>query len=222
MDAGVYDASKPVWVWTDASSECGFAIAAAQWDDASGKLLPISYFSKGWLESQWRGWTPQMKEMYAARVAVTKVMPRAFPYAKVRLLLDNKNIASNAASEDKRILRWQAEIRDSGCVELGWVPGEYNTIADFGSRSVLPTTGSADADEAFEARVYALLSLEEGKEELGAAIGEDITDAALREEIIKRIEQSQRGTAWADALVKLLLENRKVLGPLVSAECTQV
>jgi hypothetical protein len=43
-------------------------------------------------------------------------------------LLDNKTIASNAASEDRRILRWQAEIRDTGCVELGWLPGEFNTI----------------------------------------------------------------------------------------------
>lgn len=166
----VYDATKPVWVWTDASSECGFAIVAAQWDTVTGALLPISYFSKGWETSQWLGWTPQVKEMYAARVAMTKVMPTAFPYAmKVYLLLDNKNIASNAASEDRRILRWQAEIRDTGCVELGWTPGEYNTIADFGSRSVTPSGEGMSADEAFDARIYAILSPVEEKEGLQVA-----------------------------------------------------
>jgi len=163
----IYDPSKPVWCWTDAASEHGFAVVAAQFDDVTGQLQPISYFSKGWLEPQLRGWTAQVKECYAQRYAMTNIMPLAFPYASVYLLCDNRNLASVADSADRRIVRWQAEILASGCIRRSWIPGQYNTIADFGSRSVEPVDSLPTEEEDFEGHIYALVFGEGGEGSAG-------------------------------------------------------
>ena len=164
----VYDPRKPVWVTTDASSELGFAVTAHQFEDDSGIMTPISFFSKGWIgpqlneSDQLRGWTPQVKEMYAMMYATTKVMPDAFPYAEVILLCDNKNLSSLADSADKRIVRWQQEVRDSGAIRRRWVPGHYNTIADYGSRTVVPDLESTlTEEEKFEMHIYSMVSTTE-------------------------------------------------------------
>lgn len=152
----VYDPSQPVWVTTDASSLYGFGVVASQYDK-NGKMRPIANFSQGWLGPQLRGWTPQVKEMYALRYAVTKIMPAAFPYAKVILLCDNRNLSSTHDSEDLRITRWQQEISDAGVICKQWIPGDYNTIADHVSRFVLPNTGaSPDPETAFHSYIYSL------------------------------------------------------------------
>ena len=58
----VYDPRKPVWVTTDASSELGFAVTAHQFENDTGIMTPISFFSKGWIgpqlngSDQLRGW----------------------------------------------------------------------------------------------------------------------------------------------------------------------
>ena len=78
-------------------------------------------------------------------------------------LCDNRNLACDHASEDLRVTRWQLEISDAGAIQRQWLPGEYNTIADHGSRSVLPNPAAApDADEAFNSYIYALTILEKG------------------------------------------------------------
>ena len=158
----VYDTQQPVYVSTDASGSYGFAVAAAQYDQRTGALRPIANFSQGWKGPQLlEGWTPQVKECYALRYAVTKLMPEAFPYAQVITLCDNRNLASVHASADHRITRWQQEITDAGAIRRQWVPGEYNTIADHASRAVLPhPSASPDADTAFNSYIYSI-SLEE-------------------------------------------------------------
>ena len=121
----VYDPSQPVYVSTDASSHHGFGVAASQYDSRSGVMRPIACFSLGWLGTQLRGWTPQVKEAYAIRYAVTKIMPSAFPYAKVIALCDNRNLAGKSDSEDLRVARWQQEISDAGTILRQWIPGDF-------------------------------------------------------------------------------------------------
>ena len=97
-----------------------------------------------------------MKECHA----VMKMMPSAFPYASVVLVVDNRNLATEATSEDVRISRWQQEIRDSGCAVRFWIPGSWNTIADYGSRSVVADSGAVlSEEEDFERYVYTLASV---------------------------------------------------------------
>jgi hypothetical protein len=158
----VYNPRQPVWVTTDASGNHGYCVTAWQWDVASGRPLPISYFSAGWLSTQLL-WTPQVKESYAARQAVCVIMPRAFPFAEVYLLGDNKNLAADAASEDHRVRRWQHDITSSGCRRRGWIKGEWNTIADYGSRSVLAdASATLSEEEKFEMHLYAVVEGGEG------------------------------------------------------------
>ena len=98
--------------------------------------MPVAFFSKGWIGPQLK-WTPQVKEAYACRQAVVVYMPKHFPFARVVLLCDNKNLSSGAESEDNRVARWMFDTKCVGCVIQHWIPGEFNTIADYGSRSVV-------------------------------------------------------------------------------------
>jgi len=152
----VFDPSQPVTITTDASGNHGYCITAHQADPVTGEMRPIAYISKGWISTQVR-WPAQVKECYAQREAVTKVMPAYFPYASVILLCDNENLAALATSEDARVARWQSDIQRSGCIVRSWIPGEWNTIADYGSRSVVadPTATLSDEEE-FETYIYSL------------------------------------------------------------------
>jgi hypothetical protein len=154
----VYDPSQPVMVYTDASGNHGYSVVACQYDPVSGAPRPIAYISKGWLGTQLTGWTPQVKECYAQRQAVCHIMPQHFPYAsEVHLLCDNKNLASIADSVDPLIVRWQQNINDTGCTVRRWIPGEWNTIADYGSRTVLPdVTAQVPAEDRYSMALYAL------------------------------------------------------------------
>ena len=155
----VYDPRQPVYVSTDASGLYGFAVCAAQYDTNTGVMLPIANFSQGWLGSQLRGWTPQVKEAYAIRYAVTKIMPASFPFANVIVLCDNRNLSALHDSEDLRIQRWQQEISDAGAITRQWVPGDYNTIADHASRTVFPNPMTAPTEEEkFHSYIYSISS----------------------------------------------------------------
>ena len=156
--AMVFDPSQPVYVTTDASGSHGFSVVANQWDKATGKPRPIAYHSQGWKGIQLTLYTAQMKECYAQYIAVTKIMPDMFPHADVVLLCDNRNLATEAESADVRVARWQSEIRTSGCLTRYWVPGVWNTIADYGSRTVQPQPAAPlSSEEEFELHLYALL-----------------------------------------------------------------
>ena len=165
----VFDARQPVYVTTDASGNHGFGVVANQFDGGTGLCRPISYFSRGWASTQLT-WTPQVKECYAQWYAVTTVMRKQFPYASVVLLCDNKNLATHADSADARVVRWQQNIRDAGCDVRYWIPGEWNTIADYASRSVRARPDAAlSAEEAFEMHIYGLMCA--GGEAQGASTG---------------------------------------------------
>ena len=152
----VYDPSQPVTVTTDAAGSYGYSVTANQWDPLTGEMRAIAYISRGWLSTQLK-WKPQAKESYAQMTAVSKIMPQYFPYANVTLLCDNKNLSS-AAESDIRIVRWQNEIRDSGCAVRYWVPGKWNTIADYGSRSVMPSPeATLSEEEQHELHIYAVM-----------------------------------------------------------------
>lgn len=166
----VYDPRQPVVVTCDASGNHGFAVVANQYDPATGKMRPIAYFSHGWEgDSQLIGWTPQVKECYAKRYAVTKIMPTAFPWADVILLNDNRNLDGERKSADARVRRWQQEINDSGCRQQGWIPGDWNSISDYGSRTVVPDPmAQLTSEERFESYIYAILEKEEARSGSGA------------------------------------------------------
>jgi len=152
----VYDPSQPVTVATDASGSYGYCVAAHQWDPRTGQMRPIAYVSRGWLANQLK-WTPQTKECYAQRAAVASIMPQFFPFASVVLLCDNRNL-TQAAETDVRIVRWQNDIRDSGCCVRSWIPGKWNTIPDYGSRSVVPAPDAVlSAEEQREMHIYAVV-----------------------------------------------------------------
>ena len=154
----VYDPLLPVWLTTDASGNHGYCIVANQFDRHTGKLRPIAYYSTGWESTQLQ-WTPQVKECYAAKQAVTHVMPKAFPYATLILLGDNKNLASYAESKDLRVVRWQQDIRDTGATVRGWIKGELNTIADYGSRAVVANpTATLSEEQTFDLGIFAALT----------------------------------------------------------------
>ena len=159
----VYDPTQPVWVGSDASGNHGFAVTACQYDTRSGKMRPVAYFSRGWQGPQ-LNWTPQVKEAYGQMWGVCKIMPEAFPYADVILVGDNMNLTSENASLDKRVQRWQQDIKDAGCVrQRNWVPGERNTINDYGSRIVVADPNAVLSEEdKFELHLYAILK--EGEE----------------------------------------------------------
>ena len=158
----VFRPNLPVWVATDASGKHGYCITAWQWDDTTGKMLPIGFWSAGWLSTQLL-WTPQVKESYAQRQAVCSVMPKVFPHADIILLGDNKNLSREADSEDLRVRRWQHDINCAGCVKRWWVKGNWNTIADYGSRSVhADASATLSEEERFEMHLYALMEGGEG------------------------------------------------------------
>ena len=84
--------------------------------------------------------------------------------------MDNKNLASEHTSEDLRVVRWNHNIRESGCVMRYWVPGEWNTIADYASRAVVADAdGILNAEEQFELHIYALAL--GGGEGVGSGVG---------------------------------------------------
>ena len=95
--------------------------------------------------------------MYACREAVCRVMPQYFPYAQVILLCDNKNLSGIADSQDLRVWRWQRDVIDAGCVVRYWKPGEWNTIADYGSRTVVSDeTIALTEEETHEMYIYGM------------------------------------------------------------------
>jgi hypothetical protein len=153
----VYDPTQRVVVTTDASGSHGFSVVANQWDKESGEMRPISYLSQAWKGPQ-LSWKPQVKECYAQMVAVTQMMPRHFPYAWVDLLCDNKNLTSLAESADARVVRWQADIVNAGVRMRFWIPGDWNTIADYASRVVVAKpTADLSEEEQHEMYVYAIV-----------------------------------------------------------------
>lgn len=131
----VFDPVKPVYVQTDASGNHGYSVTAHQVGD-DGKFQPIFYYSQAWKGDQTK-WGPQTKEAYAQMRAVAYFAPDTFPHADIVLMCDNKNLASDTESVDVRIQRWKELIRASGA-RREWIPGEWNTIADYGSRVVMP------------------------------------------------------------------------------------
>ena len=154
----VYDPTQPVYVSTDASGNHGFSVVANQFDKKTGKMRPVAFYAKGWLSTQLT-WTPQVKECYAGFIAATKIMPAYYPFADVIWLVDNKNLAANVKSEDLRVVRWMETIKCTGCITRTWIPGDFNTIADYASRAVqADPKATLSAEDQHELHVYALLA----------------------------------------------------------------
>jgi hypothetical protein len=153
----VFDPTKKVYVTCDAAGKLGYGVVAFQFDDVTRTYRPISYFSAGWLSTQLL-WSPQVKECYAKRQAVCVIMYKAFPFAYVVLLNDNKNLsAPDVVSADPRVVRWRHDIDCSGVSEQYWIPGDWNSIADYASRSVQPDErAKLSEEERFEMYLYAM------------------------------------------------------------------
>lgn len=94
----------------------------------------------------------QVKEAYGQHYAVFKVFLKFFKYARnFYLLCDNKNLSAIVDSRDPRVARWQEDIEATMTVQRQWVPGEWNTIADFGSRTVRADPAAALTEEEADA-----------------------------------------------------------------------
>jgi hypothetical protein len=158
----VYDPTQPCYCTVDAAGNEGFGMSVYQIHRPTGKHRPIAYFSHGWIGSQIK-WTPQVKEAYAAMILCTKVMRSAFPYATVLLLCDNKNLATETKSADDRVSRWKFDVKCAGAITWNWISGDFNSIADYASRSVVPAPTKPLSDERqFEMHIYALEFFEGG------------------------------------------------------------
>jgi hypothetical protein len=152
----IYDPSQPVYVTTDAATRHGYSVISNQYDPRTGALRPIGFYSTGWKGPQVLGWVAQVKESYAQRQAVCVIMPKHFPYATVVLLTDNKNLG-RTESADERVTRWEKDISASGCHKRGWIPGQWNTIADYGSRAVRANPDAKlSEEEEYELHIYAM------------------------------------------------------------------
>jgi hypothetical protein len=153
----VFDPNKDVYVSTDASGLHGFCVVATQYDDVTGEPLPIAFMSRGWRGKQ-TVWSAQTKECYAQLMAITDMMPKCFAYARVVLLCDNRNLAFDSPSADSRIERWKERVRSAGTVVRYWYPGLYNTISDYGSRTVHSDPDAILTDEEEEiAAAFAII-----------------------------------------------------------------
>jgi hypothetical protein len=54
------------------------------------------------------------------------------------------------------VQRYQFDIDTSGCVQRQWVPGDWNTIADYGSRAVVADPAPLSSTQFLEATLFAL------------------------------------------------------------------
>lgn len=183
----VYNPRLPVYVTTDAATGCGFSVIANQYDERTGRRRAIAYYSCGWRGPQ-KSWIAQVMECYAQYIAVTKVMRKMFPYARVILLGDNKNLAAEAESDDPRIIRWRQNMVDSGCERKGWIPGEWNTIADYASRTVVADPNAAlNAEEEFEMHLYSIVSAAAAAVEAGSGTTDEngSVDAELSSTVVQ-------------------------------------
>jgi hypothetical protein len=74
-------------------------------------------------------------------------------------LCDNKNLASDVDSADLMVRRWKREIKCSGCITHYWIPGSWNTIADYGSRAVQANpAGQLSVEEEYEDYLNAIVA----------------------------------------------------------------
>ena len=191
----LYDPAKPLFGTTDAAGKAGYACTAYQIAD-NGEHVPIFYFSHGW-EGKQATWPPQVKEAFAQRQFCMVHLRKWFPHATVILLCDNKNLSSLHDSADPRVQRYQFDIETSGAILRHWIPGEWNTIADYGSRSVVPSATPLSPAAYRDATLFSVLEAEphlfsfrEGEGDGPISVPGHITIAPMTE----KIAQAQRAT----------------------------
>ena len=150
----IYDPSKVIYAYTDAATGNGYGVAAYQVDD-DGKPRHLLVASHGWTPNQAK-WRAQVQEAFAQKEAVIKYLYKYFPYSKIHLFCDNRNLSAGSASADPRVERYQYELDSSGLlITRQWIPGDWNAIADHVSR--IATISGANTPEAdAEARIYAI------------------------------------------------------------------
>lgn len=123
--------------------------------DDSGRPHHILVACHGWTPSQAK-WRPQVQEAFAQKEAVIKYLYRFFPYSKIHLFCDNRNLATDTPSVDPTVDKYQQELNLSGLlVTRQWIPGEWNAIADHVSR--IARLSSVETPDALaEARLYSV------------------------------------------------------------------
>ena len=156
----LFNPAEPVYATVDASGLYGYAVSAYQVKAGTGEREPIIFTSAGWAGKQVT-WPPQVKEAFARRMAVMVHLRKAFPYARIILLCDNKNLSTDTESADPRVQRYQFDVETAGAVVKYWIPGEWNTIADYGSRSVVPSPAPLTAVQLRDASLFSLVGEEE-------------------------------------------------------------
>lgn len=225
-----YDPRKPVYITTDAAGSNGYCIACHQLSDITGELVPIAFYSHGWIADQLK-WGPQKKEAYAVRQAACYYALKHYPFARIILLCDNKNLAkpmeAGIDSADVVIQRWLWEVECTGFTRRSWVPGFFNTIADFGSRAINPEPHATLSDEEkFDLRIFSITTdtvtpLKEGETPTMATVPHHITMAPLVRKVIEAQQtavaerETWKGrkfnTVHIDGLPLVLHEGRMVI-----------
>ena len=125
-----YDATKPVYLHTDASNH-GIGAYLFQMDD--DKELPIAFMSKSLNDRQSR-WSTFEQEAYAIFMALQK-----FQYLlrniQFTIRTDHRNLiyVNNKATSSNKVLSWKLELQQYD-VYLEHIDGHRNTIADLHSR----------------------------------------------------------------------------------------
>jgi hypothetical protein len=222
----IFDPGRLVYCTVDASGKQGYAVTLYQYDGKTGRMRPISYHSEGWVKGSQLHWTAQVKECYAKRQAVCVIIPEVTPFARVVILNDNRNLVGKIESADPRVQRWRDDIKWAGVHEQRWIPGKWNTIADYGSRIVQPVERPLTSDEEFEMRISAIAEvvgdvdrrraadLEVFRERQAQLCLEDATSPAIVAAISSVVAEE---TAGDDTVVP----GHLAMAPLVSSIATE-
>ena len=195
----LFDPALPIYITTDAAGGLGYAITCFQLS-RDGSIRPLLFFSAGWQGKQ-ATWPPQVKEAFAARQSVMVHVRKAFPYATYILLGDNKNLSALAESQDPRVVRYQNDITMCGVVLRQWIPGDWNSIADYGSRAVVSSAAPMSTSQERDASLFAL-----EKEEEGSVVPGHITHPPDVQAIVdaQALAPEAERSSWSGANYKLL------------------
>ena len=132
---------KPFILRTDASK---VAIGAVLEQEHEGKLQPVSFFSRVLTPNQ-RNWSPREQETYAI-IAALKKWAGYIGFQPVIILTDHKALehwvkeyVDTPSGPAGRRGRWH-EVLSKFDIEVRYVPGKTNIIADAMSRYAYPAS----------------------------------------------------------------------------------
>jgi len=143
LELELVDPDKPFILLADASD---YAVGAAlEQPTDNGKTRPVGFWSRKLTKGQRRGWSPREKETYAI-VEALKKWSGWIGFQPVVVMTDHqaleswyKEIMQQTGGPSGRRARWH-ELLSKFELEVHYIPGEKNTVADALSRWAYPAS----------------------------------------------------------------------------------